>query len=481
MDIYKLKASEIRSLIIEGKLTATQVVESFFERIEKVEKSVDAFLTLDKKGALEKAKELDSIEKKEGLLFGVPIALKDNISVKNLKNTSASLMLENFIAPYDASLVEKIKKENGIIIGKLNMDEFAMGSSTKYSAFKETRNPFDLNRVPGGSSGGSAAAVAAREVPLSLGTDTGGSVRQPSAFCGVVGFKPTYGNISRYGVTAFASTLDQVGIIGNDVLDVAMLSDAISFHDEKDSTSNDIDYKMLSGNLKGDIKGYKLAVINNFLDDSLDKDVKKNFEKSVKLLESLGAEIEYTDLKYSEYSLPAYHIISAAEASSNLSRFDGIRYGKRSDKKDGAMAVYSSSRTEGFGFEVKKRILLGTYVLSKGNKESYYTKALKTRKLIKDEYKEVFKNFDAVISPTVSSTAFLADDTSIDSLKMAFYDTYTVGANLIGSPAISVPSGDVDGMPVGIQFMGDAFQDEKIINMAYGFEKALNLKLMPNI
>lgn len=481
MDIYKLKAFEIKELILDGKITVLKVVEEFFNRIEKVEGSIDAFLELDKEGALKKAAELDAMDEKEGLLFGIPIALKDNVSVKNLKNTSASLILENFIAPYDASVVTRIKRENGVIIGKLNMDEFAMGSSTKYSAFKETKNPYNLSKVPGGSSGGSAAAVAAREVPLSLGTDTGGSVRQPSAFCGVVGFKPTYGNISRYGITSFASTLDQVGIMGNDVKDVALLRDALSLHDPKDSTSNDIDYKLISNTLKDNLKGKKLAVINNFLDSSLNEKIKENFKKSLDLLRSLGAEIDHIDLKYTDYGLPAYHIISAAEASSNLSRLDGIRYGRRSDKKDGAMGIYESSRTEGFGFEVKKRILLGTYVLSKGNKDSYYKEALKVRKMIKDEYTDVFKDFDGVLSPTVSNIAFSIEDESIDSLDMSLYDSYTVGANLIGSPAITVPSGIVDGMPVGIQFMGDVFEDEKIINMAYGFEKALNLNLMPNI
>ena len=481
MEIYKLKAFEIKSLILEGKITVTEVIEDFFSRIEKVERSVGAFLQLDKEGALKKAKELDLMDKKEGLLFGIPIALKDNISVKGLKNTSGSLILENFVAPYDASVVTRIKRENGVIIGKLNMDEFAMGSSTKYSAFKQTKNPYNLSLVPGGSSGGSAAAVAAREVPLSLGTDTGGSVRQPSAFCGVVGLKPTYGNISRYGVTAFASTLDQVGVMGNDVKDVVMLRDAISFHDPKDSTSNDIDYESMSTNLKDNLKGKKLAVINNFLDRSVNEKVKENFEKSLEILKSLGAEIDRIDLKYADYSLAAYHIISAAEASSNLSRLDGIRYGRRSDKKDGAMGIYETSRTEGFGFEVKKRILLGTYVLSKGNKDSYYKDALRVRKMIRDEYKDVFKNFDGILSPTVSSIAFSIEDKSIDSLDMSLYDTYTVGANLIGSPAITVPSGIVKGMPVGIQFMGDVFHDDEIINMAYGFEKALNLRLMPNI
>jgi len=415
------------------------------------------------------------------MLSGIPVGIKDNISVKGMQNTCGSKFMEGYIAPYDATVVTKLKEEGAIILGKLNMDEFAMGSSTEYSAYFPTKNPHDLERVPGGSSGGSAAAVAAMEVPLSLGTDTGGSVRQPASFCGIAGLKPTYGNISRYGVTAFGSTLDQVGTFARDVKDLALLTTSISGYDRMDFTTNQRDKVDLYTGLNKDIRGKKIAIAKDFLGEGLSDGARKNLMDMIEVIKDNGASVDFIDLKLTDYSLAAYYIISSAEASSNLARFDGIRYGKRAEEAKGVIDLYNKSRSEGFGAEVKRRIMLGTYVLSAGYYDAYYSKALKVRKLIQDEYKEIFRNYDAIISPTTPTPAFKLGDNTEDILAMYLNDIYTVPVNIAGIPAVSIPSGKLDGLPLGLQIMGNYFDEQGILNIAHAVEQTLNLDMTPGL
>lgn len=481
MDLYKKKAHELKELLDKGEVKSVEIVESLLKRIDEVEEKVGAFLYVEREENLRVAKAIDESGHRNGLLSGIPIGIKDNISVKGMQNTCASKFLEGYIAPYDATVIDKIKGEGGIIMGKLNMDEFAMGSSTEYSAYKATRNPHDLERVPGGSSGGSAAAVAALEVPLSLGTDTGGSVRQPSAFCGIVGLKPTYGNISRYGVTAFGSTLDQVGMMGRDVKDVALITSAISGQDSKDFTTNPRKAVDLYSNLNKDIRGKKIAIAKEFLGEGLHDDARKNILQMIEVLKDNGATVDFIELKLTDYSLAAYYIISSAEASSNLARFDGIRYGKRAEDTDSIIDLYSKSRSEGFGTEVKRRIMLGTYVLSAGYYDAYYSKALKVRKLIQDEYKEIFKEYDAIISPTTPTPAFKIGDNKESVMAMYLNDIYTVPVNIAGIPAVSVPSGKLNGLPLGLQIMGNYFDEQGILNIAHAVESSLGLDMFPGL
>ncbi|MBC2425461.1 Asp-tRNA(Asn)/Glu-tRNA(Gln) amidotransferase subunit GatA, partial [Clostridium beijerinckii] len=394
------------------------------------------------------------------------------ISVKGMQNTCASKMLEGYVATYDAHVIERIKEEDGVILGKLNMDEFAMGSSTENSAYKSTRNPWDIERVPGGSSGGSAVAVAAMETPLSLGTDTGGSVRQPAALCGVVGLKPTYGRISRYGAVAFGSTLDQIGILGRDVEDCSLLTQNIAGIDNKDFTTANIPVPDYSKFLTKDIKGKKIGIPKEFFGEGLDKDVRKAIEEAIKVLEDNGAEVKFCSLPLTDYALAAYYIISSAEASSNLARFDGIRYGHRTENYSDAIDIYFKSRDEGFGKEVKRRIMLGTYVLSAGYYDAYYKKALKVRNLIKEDYGRIFKEFDAIISPTSPTTAFKIGEKVDDVLSMYLSDVYTVPVSVAGLPAISVPCGMVNGLPVGLQIIGNYYKEDTLFNLAYSFEQS---------
>lgn len=481
MDLYKKKAHELKELLDKGEVKSVEIVESLLKRIDEVDEKVGAFLYVEREENIRAAKAIDESGKRNGLLSGIPIGIKDNISVKGMQNTCASKFLEGYIAPYDATVIDKIKAEGGIIMGKLNMDEFAMGSSTEYSAYKTTRNPHDLERVPGGSSGGSAASVAALEVPLSLGTDTGGSVRQPSAFCGIVGLKPTYGNISRYGVTAFGSTLDQVGMMGRDVKDVALITSAISGQDNKDFTTNQRKAVDLYSNLNKDIRGKKIAIAKEFLGEGLHDDARKNILQMIEVLKENGATVDFIELKLTDYSLAAYYIISSAEASSNLARFDGIRYGKRADDTDSIIDLYSKSRSEGFGTEVKRRIMLGTYVLSAGYYDAYYSKALKVRKLIQEEYKEIFKEYDAIISPTTPTPAFKIGDNKESVMAMYLNDIYTVPVNIAGIPAVSVPSGKLNGLPLGLQIMGNYFDEQGILNIAHAVESSLGLDMFPGL
>ena len=386
-------------------------------------------------------------------------------------------MLENFVSPYDATVIEKLKDENIISLGKLNMDEFAMGSSTESSYFKKTKNPWNLNKVPGGSSGGSAAAVAANMVPWALGSDTGGSIRQPASLCGVVGLKPTYGLVSRYGLVAFASSLDQIGPITKDVRDSAMLLSLIAGHDEKDTTSEEIEKKDYTKALKNDVKGLKIGVPKEFFGEGINEEVKKELTKAIETYKVLGAEVEEFSLDVAKYALATYYIIACAEASSNLGRFDGIRYGYRTPEYSNLKEIYKKSRSEGFGTEVKRRIILGTYVLSSGYYDAYYKKAQQVRTLVSNEFSKAFEKYDVILTPTSPVTAFNIGEKSNNPLEMYLADICTVSINIAGVPAISIPCGvDSEGMPVGMQLIGNKFEEEKILNAAYTFEQKVKFR-----
>jgi len=485
MELHKLKAHELKELINKKEVKVQEITNSFLNRIDNVDDKVGAYLYVAKEEAQSKAKEIDDkISRGEsiGALGGVPIAIKDNISVKGMQNTCASKILERYVAPYDAHIVEKLKKEDAVILGKLNMDEFAMGSSNENSAYKLVRNPWDLDRVPGGSSGGAAASVASFEAPLSLGSETGGSVRQPASLCGVVGLKPTYGRISRYGLVAFGSTLDQVGPFGRDVEDCALITQHISGFDHRDSTTADVAVQDYTKSLTKDIRGKRIGIPKEFFGEGLNDDVRKSVEEAIRVLKDNGAIIEECSLPLSEYALAVYYIIASAEASSNLSRFDGIRYGHRTKEFNDAVDIYYKSRNEGFGKEVKRRIMLGTYALSAGYYDAYYKKALKVRNLIKQDFQRVFKEFDAVVSPTTPTPAFKIGEKVDDVLSMYLSDIYTVPVNIAGIPAISVPCGKVNGLPVGLQLMGDYFREDLLFNLAYSYEQSTDWhKEVPNI
>ncbi len=391
---------------------------------------------------------------------------------KGIKTTCASKMLENFVSPYDATVIEKLKSENAIIIGKLNMDEFAMGGSTENSAFFKTKNPINLNKVPGGSSGGSAAAVCGDMLPITLGSDTGGSIRQPASFCGVVGMKPTYGLVSRYGLVAFASSLDQIGPISKDVTDNAVLLNAIAGHDEHDSTSSNIEKKDYTKSLVNDVQGLRIGIPKEFMSDGVNEEVKQAIMKAAKKYEEMGAIVEECSLPATKYALPTYYIIACAEASSNLGRFDGIRYGYRTKEYNNLHDIYVNSRTEGFGEEVKRRIMLGTYVLSSGYYDAYYKKAQKVRTIIKNGFMEAFEKYDVLLTPTSPTVAFDIGSKINDPLEMYMADLLTVSINIAGVPAISIPCGkDKDGMPIGMQIIGKHFDEETLYRAAYTYEQ----------
>ncbi|ABK62448.1 Asp-tRNA(Asn)/Glu-tRNA(Gln) amidotransferase subunit GatA [Clostridium novyi] len=485
MELFNKTAHELIDMIKSKEVKVEEVVKSYIARTECIDEKIGAYLYLSKESALKEAKLLDEkIQRGEKLkgLWGVPVGIKDNISVSGMQNTCASKILENYISPYDATVISRLKENNGIILGKLNMDEFAMGSSNENSAFKIVRNPWDLERIPGGSSGGSTAAVASREIPLSLGSETGGSVRQPAALCGVVGLKPTYGRISRYGVISFASTLDQVGTIGRDVTDCAILTEVISGFDKRDSTSARVAVPNYKESLKKDLTGIRIGLPKEFFKEDLDESIRKQIEDAIKILEKNGAEIKICSLPLAEYSLSAYYIISTAEASSNLARIDGIRYGRRINTLDKHEDIYIQSRNEGFGEEVKKRIMLGTYVLSKGCYEKYYEKALKVRTLIKEDFKRVLKEVDAIITPTSKVTAFKFGERTKEVLSMYSSDEYTVPASIAGLPAISIPCGFSKGLPVGFQLIGDYFREDILFNIGYSYEQSTDFhKIMAKL
>ena len=475
MDITELTVHELIEKLEKKELTSTEIIQSYVDRIKEKEPEVQAFVTILEEEALKQAKNIDEKRKLGEItnkLAGIPIGIKDNMCTKGIKTTCSSHILENFVSPYDATVVEKLNSENLIDLGKLNMDEFAMGGSTEYSYFHKTFNPWNLNKVPGGSSGGSAAAVAANMVPWALGSDTGGSIRQPSSFCGVVGLKPTYGLVSRYGLVAFASSLDQIGPITKDVEDAAILLNLIAGHDEKDTTSADIPKKDYTKNLKNDISGKKIGVPKEFFGEGINAEVKEKLQQAIDTYKELGAEVEEFSLDIAKYSLATYYIIACAEASSNLGRFDGIRYGYRTPEFSNLKELYKKSRSEGFGPEVKRRIILGTYVLSSGYYDAYYKKAQQVRTLVMNEFNKAFEKYDVILTPTAPTVAFDIGSKSNNPLEMYLADICTVSVNIAGLPGISIPCGvDSEGMPVGMQLIGNKFDEEKLLNMAYIFEQ----------
>ena len=475
MDITELTVRELQEKIKRKELTAYDITKAYADRIKEKETDVQAFVTTLIDKALDEAKKIDEErenEEKKGDFAGIPIGIKDNICTKGIKTTCSSKMLENFVSPYDATVVEKLNYEKIINLGKLNMDEFAMGGSTEYSYFKRTRNPWDLNKVPGGSSGGSAAAVASNMVPWALGSDTGGSIRQPASFCGVVGLKPTYGLVSRYGLVAFASSLDQIGPITKDVYDSAMLLNIITGYDEKDTTSREVEKIDYTKCLKNDVKGLKIGVPKEFFGEGINEEVKESLEKAIGIYKELGAEVEEISLDIAKYSLATYYIIACAEASSNLGRFDGIRYGYRAKEFKDLKDLYRKSRSEGFGPEVKRRIILGTYVLSSGYYDAYYKKAQQVRTLVMNEFNKAFQKYDVLLTPTSPTVAFDIGSKSNNPLEMYLADICTVSVNIGGLPGISIPCGvDKSNMPIGMQLIGNKFQEGTILNAAYTFEQ----------
>ncbi|BDU50916.1 Asp-tRNA(Asn)/Glu-tRNA(Gln) amidotransferase subunit GatA [Haliovirga abyssi] len=484
MELYSLTAHELKELLSKKEIKSTEIVESVFNRIENVENKVDSFVTLTKEKAIEAAKKADEkLARGETLngLEGIPIALKDNMVSMGDLTTASSKMLSNYEGIYDGSVVKKLKGNGIPIIGKTNMDEFAMGSSTENSFVKKTKNPWDLNRIPGGSSGGSAASVAAGESIISLGSDTGGSIRQPASLCGVVGLKPTYGRVSRFGLIAFASSLDQIGPITKDVEDAALALNAISGYDSNDSTSVNMEVPDYTKFLTEDIKGMKIGIPKEYFVDGMEAGVKKIVNESIERYRDLGAEIVEVSLPHTEYAGPAYYIVAPAEASSNLSRFDGVRYGYRTKEYKDLTELYTKSRSEGFGDEVKRRIMIGTYVLSAGYYDAYYKKAQKVRRLIKQDFDNAFNNVDVILTPTSPSVAFKIGEKTDDPLKMYLSDIFTISANLAGIPGMSVPAGLSEGLPVGIQLLGKAFGEGDILKAGYAFEKVRGKVELPKL
>ena len=478
--ICEMTVEEIGKAYREKTLTVPEVVKAFLDNIEKEDEKIKAYITVCKEEALKKADEVQAMfdaEKEMGALAGIPIAIKDNICTKGVRTTCASKMLENFIPPYDASVMKKIEEANAIILGKTNMDEFAMGGSTENSAFFITKNPVNLDKVPGGSSGGSAAAVAGKMAPISLGSDTGGSIREPASFCGIVGMKPTYGLVSRYGLVAFASSLDQIGPFSKTVRDNAVLLTAIAVHDEMDSTSANVENKDYEKALVNDVKGLKIGVPKEYFGEGINEEVRASLEKAIEKYKELGAEVEECSLPVTEYALPTYYIIACAEASSNLGRYDGIRYGYRTKNFESLKDIYKNSRTEGFGDEVKRRIILGTYVLSSGYYDAYYKKAQKVRTLVKKGFEEAFEKYDVLLTPTVPTVAFDIGSKSKNPLEMYMTDILTVSINIAGVPAISIPCGkDSSGMPIGMQLIAKHFNEETLYRAAYTFEQNMEVQ-----
>ena len=474
MSILDLTALELGKKIKAGEITSPQATEAVIKQIKAVEEQVHSYVTLDEEGAMKRAKEVQAqIEAGTltGPLAGVPAAIKDNMCTKGMRTTCSSKILENFVPTYTAEAVLNLEKAGAVILGKTNMDEFAMGSTTETSAYGVTRNPWNTEHVPGGSSGGSCAAVAANECFYALGSDTGGSIRQPSSFCGVTGIKPTYGTVSRYGLIAYGSSLDQIGPVAKDVSDCAAILEAISSHDLKDSTSmarTDCDF---TSALKDDVKGMKIGIPSSYFGEGLDEEVKAAILKAADILKEKGAIVETFDLGLVDYAIPAYYVIASAEASSNLSRFDGVKYGYRTKEYEGLHNMYKKTRSEGFGPEVKRRIMLGSFVLSSGYYDAYYLKALRTKALIKKEFDKAFAKYDLILAPASPDTAPLLGSSLSDPLKMYLGDIYTISVNLAGLPGMTVPCGlDSKGLPIGMQLIGDCFKEKDIIRAGYAFE-----------
>ena len=474
MDIMSLTAVELGKKIKAKEISVKEATQAYLDQIEKVEADVHSYVTIDKEGALKRAGEVQKLIDDGTLqspLAGVPVAIKDNMCTKGTRTTCSSKILENFVPTFTSEAVLNLEKAGAVIIGKTNMDEFAMGSTTETSYYGVTRNPWNLEHVPGGSSGGSCAAVAAGECAYALGSDTGGSIRQPSSFCGVTGIKPTYGTVSRYGLIAYGSSLDQIGPIAKDVTDCAAILETIASHDVKDSTSVEREYDFTSA-LVDDVKGMKIGIPRDYFGNGLSADVKEQILNAVKVLEEKGAVVEEFDLSLVKYAIPAYYIIADAEASSNLARFDGVKYGYRTEEYEGLHNMYKKTRSEGFGAEVKRRIMLGSFVLSSGYYDAYYLKALRTKALIKQAFDKAFAKYDMIVAPAAPTTAPELGKSLSDPMKMYLSDIYTISVNLAGLPGISIPVGkDSKGLPVGMQLIGDCFQEKKIIQAAYTFEQ----------
>ncbi len=477
MDITEMTAAQLSAAIRAGKTTAVEAAEAVLSQIEKEDKKYNCYVTVDRDGALAQAAAVqEKIEAGDltGPLAGVPVAVKDNICTEGLRTTCSSKILHNFVPTYTAEAVKNLQKAGAVILGKTNMDEFAMGSTTETSAYGPTKNPRNPEHVPGGSSGGSAAAVAAGECIYAIGSDTGGSIRQPASYCGVVGMKPTYGTVSRYGLIAYGSSLDQIGPLTRNVTDCAAVLEALASHDTKDSTSVSRDDTDFTAALTEDVKGMRIGIPNDYLGEGLDDEVRTVVLQAAEVLADRGAVVERFDLSLVEYAIPAYYTIAAAEASSNLERFDGIKYGYRTEEYAGLHNMYKKSRSEGFGEEVKRRIMLGSFVLSSGYYDAYYLKALKVKALIKKAFDEAFAKYDLILGPVAPTTAPKLGESLADPIQMYLGDIYTIAVNLAGLPGISVPCGqDSNGLPIGLQLIGDCFQEKKLIRAAYTYEQWL--------
>ena len=474
MSLSSLTLHEASSKLRRREISSVELTEAVFQRISAIDDKVQAYLTLARESALEQAKQADtrlSAETQPSPLLGMPLAIKDNFLTRGVRTTCASKILGDFMPPYDATTIAKLRSVGAVIVGKTNLDEFAMGSSAENSAFFPTRNPWDFERIPGGSSGGSAAAVAADECIAALGTDTGGSIRQPAACCGIVGLKPTYGRVSRYGIIAFASSMDQVGPMTKDVRDGALLLQALAGHDPADSTSSNRSVPDYSAALTGEVRGLRLGVPKEYYVSGMQPQVEKSVRVAIQQLEKHGAKIEEISLPHTEYAVAVYYIVATAEASSNLARYDGMRFGRRAEAKD-LTQTYMISRDEGFGTEVKRRIMLGTYVLSHGYYDAYYLKAQRVRTLIKKDFEEAFKHCDVIVTPTTPTTAFKIGEKTQDPLQMYLSDVYTISINLAGLPALSLPCGfDDDNMPIGLQLIGKHFDEATLLRTAHAYEQ----------
>ena len=476
MNIMKLTAVELGKKIKSGEITVKEATIAALDRIEELDKEYNCFVTVDREAALKISEEVqEKINSGEltSPLAGVPVAIKDNMCTEGMLTTCSSKILENFYPTYTSQAVLNLEKAGAVILGKTNMDEFAMGSTTETSYFGATKNPWNSEHVPGGSSGGSCAAVAAEECIYALGSDTGGSIRQPSSFCGVTGIKPTYGTVSRYGLIAYGSSLDQIGPVAKDVTDCAVILETIAAYDEKDSTSVKRDSYNFTDALVNDVTGLKIGIPVTYFSEGIDPEVKEAVLNAAKVLESKGAIVEEFDLKLIDYAIPAYYVIASAEASSNLARFDGVKYGYRAKDTEGLHGMYKKTRSEGFGSEVKRRIMLGSFVLSSGYYDAYYLKALKTKALIKEEFDKAFEKYDVILGPVAPTTAPKLGESLSDPIKMYLGDVYTISVNLAGLPGISLPCGvDKNGLPIGLQLIGDCFKENNIIRAAYTFEQS---------
>ena len=474
LDLRGLTIRYARELLDSKQLSSVELTDAYLSRIEEIEGEVNSFVTVTSEVASQQAVFADRLIAlgEQGILTGIPMQLKDNFCTKGVLTTCSSRMLENFVPPYDSHVTERLKSLGAVMVGKGNLDEFAMGSSTENSAIKPTRNPWDLDRVPGGSSGGPAAAVAASQCTFSLGSDTGGSIRQPASFCGVVGMKPTYGLVSRYGLIAFASSLDQIGPLTTDVTDSALVLSQIAGYDRRDSTSLNVKIPDYSKNLEENLDGFRIGVPREYFTVGIQPDVERSIRDAISILEGLGAKVSETSLPHSSFALAVYYIIAPSEASANLSRYDGVKYGHSDRDAETMWEGLERTRQDGFGPEVKRRIMLGTYALSSGYYDAYYIKAQKVRTLIRAEFEEAFKEYDVLAMPTSPSTAFNLGDKTNDPLQMYLNDIFTIPANIAGIPGISVPGGFVDGLPVGLQFMSGALQEQKLFQAAYAYEQA---------